>query len=164
MDDIVKLIEPVENFEQLRSEILNVVDTVQGSQIMCQGLANNPEDWTTGSGRIKQLDNNNERDYNVINPQLKGTVLEYYIKRYNGFRTRIMIMPEKHCYSIHPDLTPRIHIPIVTNNQAWMIWPYSNQCHRLSEGNVYWTDTRKFHTFINGSTVKRIHLVICVNN
>lgn len=164
MDNIVKFLERIDNFEQLKSEVLNIVEKVSGTQIMCQGLATDPSNWLTGVGRIKQLENSNEQAYCVINPELNGTLLEYYIKKYNGFRTRIMVMPEKHCYSIHPDLTPRIHIPIVTNNQAWMIWPYSNQCHQLTEGNVYWTDTRKFHTFINGSTVNRIHLVMCVNS
>lgn len=164
MSEIVKLLETVENFNQLRLEVLDVVKSIDSTQIMCQGLAESPKDWITGTGRIGKLENRNERDYCVLNPALQGTLIEYYIKKFKAFRTRILVMPHNHCYSIHPDLTPRIHIPIVTNNQCWMIWPYSNQCHQLKAGEVYWTDTRKFHTFVNGSDVKRIHLVLCVDN
>lgn len=164
MTQIFKQLDIIDNFEQLKTEVLNIVKNISADQIMCQGLQTSPSDWLTGAGRINELEHNQERDYCVINPALNGTILEEYIKKYNGFRTRIMVMPGRHCYSIHPDPTPRIHIPIVTSKQAWMIWPYNNQCYQLQTGHAYWTDTRKYHTFINGADVTRIHLVMCVNN
>lgn len=164
MSDIVKLLGSVNNFDQIKTEVLNVVEQINSNQIMCQSLVTDPNNWLTGIGRIQQLNNSNEREYCVVNSALKGSIIEYYINKFQAFRTRIMVMPGKHCYSIHPDLTPRIHIPIITNSQAWMIWPYSNQCHSLKAGNIYWTDTRKFHTFINGDTTTRIHLVLCVDS
>lgn len=163
MDRLLKKIDIVDKFEQLRSEVLEIIKNVNLDQIMCQSTVDNPDCWTTGAGRVDRS-NVDERSFCVINSALKGSILEYYIQKYNGYRTRIMIMPPRHCYSVHPDPTPRIHIPIITNKQAWMIWPYNNQCHQLGQGEIFWADTRKYHTFINGSTEKRIHIVMCVNN
>ena len=62
------------------------------------------------------------------------------------------------CYSVHKDLTPRIHIPIITNPQNFIVFKYSPMEH-LSLGNVYWVDTTQYHTAINGSDDARLHLV-----
>lgn len=163
MTHLVKQLETIENFEQLKLEVLNLVDKHDISQIMCQGTADDPDNWLAGSGRVDRA-HVNEREFCFINSAIRGSVLDYYIQKYKAYRTRIMIMPPRHCYSVHPDPTPRIHIPIVTNNQAWMVWPYNNQCYQLATGISYWTDTRKYHTFINGENVKRIHIVMCVDN
>ncbi len=161
---LCKLLNRIENFENLCLEIQSIIERVgvdQG-QIICQTLVEDCEDWKTGIGKIDQLDTQDETLYKYIQPSLKGTQLEQLIQSHNSFRTRIMIMPARHCYSIHRDLTPRIHIPIVTSSQAWMVWPFESGCHRLSEGFAYWTDTTKNHTFLNGGTESRIHLVMCV--
>jgi hypothetical protein len=52
----------------------------------------------------------------------------------------------------------------VSNDQAWMIWPYDNYSSRLEIGHSYLTDTTKNHTFLNGSLEDRIHIVMCVNS
>jgi len=103
-----------------------------------------------------------ERAYNCIQPELKGTLIEHYLEKYKVHRSRIMLMSPRSCYSVHRDSTQRIHIPIVANQQAWMVWPFENQCHRFEEGSVYQTDTTKLHSFFNGSEEDRIHLVCCL--
>jgi hypothetical protein len=153
-----------ESFELLKSEILSIVEDIgeDKNQIICQTMEENSEDWFTGVGSIYELEHQNEELYVHLNPKLKDTVLERTIKKYQGFRTRIMILPPRQCYSVHADPTPRIHIPIVTNTQSWMVWPTKPECHHLQETLVYWTDTTKNHTFLNGSMEPRIHLVMCV--
>lgn len=161
---MIKVLETIPNFTQLSQEILEIVEPLsfKSNQLMVQGLSSDPTDLYTGLGRIEDLKIKNEQAYNIINPLFEHTLLAEYIKKYKGYRTRIMSMPGRHCYSVHPDPSPRIHIPIVTNIQAWMIWPYQNKCYQLSTGSVYWTDTRKYHTYLNGDEVKRIHVVMCV--
>lgn len=162
---MIKELEKIEDFAALSEELLEIIQTneLDLAQIMVQGLGTDPLDLTSGAGRVNALENRNEKDYCVLNPLFEGTVLEKYIKKYNGYRTRIMTMPGRHCYSVHMDPTPRIHIPIVTNEEAWMIWPYKNLCYKMPTGSIYWADTRKFHTFINGANIPRIHVVMCVD-
>lgn len=162
---MLKELEKISNFDALAEELQEIikVNNLDLAQIMVQSTAADPGNLTAGAGRVYSLENTNEKDYNVLNPLFSGTILESYIKKYNGYRTRIMTMPGRHCYSVHMDPTPRIHIPIVTNEEAWMIWPYKNLCYKMLTGSVYWADTRKFHTFINGANIPRIHVVMCVD-
>jgi hypothetical protein len=157
-------LENIKNFNILVNEVNDIIKKVQieHNQIICQTIDPDSDDWQTGIGRIAELDYEEENLYTHINRELNGTVLADLIKKYNGFRTRIMIMPSRHCYSIHADPTPRIHIPIVTSDQAWMIWPYLSECKRMNPGVVYWVDTRKQHTFVNGGETARIHIVMGV--
>lgn len=153
------------NFQILQKEILELVKKIKvnDNQLICQGLEEGKNDWVTGIGRIEELEEQEERKYQFIYPELQGTLLEKFIREHSGFRTRIMIMNPKQCYSVHADPTPRIHLPIKTNNQCWMIWPYKNQCYQLYEGVVYLADTTQNHTFCNGSVDQpRIHIVMCV--
>ena len=161
---MIKELEKINDFDALSTEVLEIikVNNLDFAQIMVQGLTDSL-DLTSGAGRVYTLENQNEKDYCVLNPIFSGTVLEKYIKKYNGYRTRIMTMPGRHCYSVHMDPTPRIHIPLITNEEAWMIWPYKNLCYKMPAGSVYWADTRKFHTFINGANIPRIHIVMCVD-
>ena len=151
-------------FIDIKNEVLDIISKVgfKSNQIICQTLAENPDDWYTGIGRIDTLEDQREEEYCHLNSTLAGTKLAALIEHYNCFRTRIMLMPPRQCYSIHADPTPRLHLPIVTNSQCWMIWPLANQCHRMMPGDLYSADTTKAHTFINGSEEDRIHVVFGV--
>jgi hypothetical protein len=163
-DQFVKRLDLPFKFIDIKKEILEIIDSVgfKSNQIICQGLDQGTNDWYTGIGRINELEDENEESYIHINPTLNGSNLEKLIKHYKCFRTRIMLMPSKQCYSIHADPTPRLHLPIITNSQCWMVWPYNNQCHRMTVGNLYYADTTLQHTFINGSEENRIHVVFGV--
>jgi len=163
---LVKRLNQLKNFSDLSKEVLDLVTTInpEGNQIICQNVNPDTESWDTGIGRIEELEVAQEKEYTHIHSKLSGSCLEEIIKKYNGFRTRIMVMNSKSCYSVHADPTPRIHIPIVTSPQCWMIWPHHNTCHQLHPGHTYWTDTSKRHTFINGGLEQRIHIVMCVNS
>lgn len=166
MTRLVNLLQISDNFHTLRQEILSIVDQYADNrnQIICQTRQENSEDWYEGIGSIDDLQEKNEELYKHINPNLAGTEIEKTIKKFKGFRTRIMIMPPRQCYSVHADPTPRLHIPIVTNDQCWMIWPFKNHCRQLIEGFVHLVDTTESHTFINGSgSENRIHLMMCLS-
>jgi hypothetical protein len=158
-------IDKVQNFEQLKIEVLNLISKMDQDwqQIMCQSRFENQEDFKEGVGKIEDLDIKEEKMYQFIQPSLKGSYLEQIISEYKGFRTRIMKLTPKKCYTLHKDPTPRIHIPIQTNDRCWMVWPFHQTCLQPKIGEIYWTDTRKPHTFFNGDeTLERIHIVMVV--
>ena len=163
----VKIINIVKDFNELRSEVLDLFAKYgkDKNQIILQTNQKNVEDWHTGVGRVEDLKEKIENDYMHIQPSLKGSLIEKYILKFKGFRTRIMNLPPKTVYTVHADATKRIHIPIITNKHCWMTWPHNNYCIQLKEGLIYETDTTIVHTAFNGSlTSHRIHVVMCVDN
>jgi hypothetical protein len=162
---LLRFLDKLENFESLSKEVLDLWERLQpdGNQIVCQTRFPDSDDWIEGAGRIEELPEQEERKYQYINKEIQGSEIDRIVSKYNGFRARIMIMPSRKCYSVHSDPTPRIHIPILTNDQCWMIWPEASVCRRLRQGNVYWTNTQQSHTFINGSTKDRIHLIMGID-
>tara|TARA_B100000929_G_scaffold152099_1_gene120339 strand:- start:226 stop:882 length:657 start_codon:yes stop_codon:yes gene_type:complete len=92
----------------------------------------------------------------------KGTYFETIHQelsaRYPIGRVRILEKSGFNCNSWHRDPEPRIHIPIVTNPGALFI--VNHHCtHLPADGSVYFTDTRGYHTALNGSDQPRTHLV-----
>jgi hypothetical protein len=125
--------------------------------------------WADGTGSLAGLGGsgglvditNPELKYNNLNPLLLGTIFEEIIEQYKLVRSLFMWINSMSCYSIHRDLNPRIHIPIITNPECFFVFkedPHSTIEH-LTTGKVYWTDTRKMHTFINCSREPRLHLI-----
>lgn len=163
---LIHRIEPILDLKELTAQVQELVAKVgfKSNQIICQGRTTDVEDWHLGVGRIYELEHKNEDEYTNIFPSLAGTVLEKYIKRYNGFRTRIMTVPPRHCYSVHRDPSPRIHIPLITNKECWMVWPYDKENVKMPAQFSYWADTTKHHTFLNGGEEDRIHIVMCIND
>ena len=79
------------------------------------------------------------------------------------YRSRLMNMPPKYCYSYHKDPTPRMHIPLITNENCFFV--VDDEVIRLpADGNHYLIDTRKIHTFVNASWHHRLHIVGCVSS
>ena len=92
----------------------------------------------------------------------KGTYFEHIHQqlssRYPIGRVRILEKSSFNCNSWHRDPEPRIHIPIVTNPGALFI--VNHHCtHLPADGSVYFTDTRGYHTALNGGDQPRNHLV-----
>lgn len=112
------------------------------------------DEWASAVGISKGY----ELSYNKINPFFKGSILESIVDEYQLKRTRLMWCGPFSCYSIHVDRTPRIHIPLITNDSCLFLFPPNSTVH-LATGSVYWVDTRRPHTFINCSEKPRLHLV-----
>ena len=161
---LISRLEHLPDYPELVTEVQAIVDKVgfNTDQIICQGRNFDVEDWHLGVGRIDELEHKDEDSYNIVFPSLAGTLIEKYIKKYNGYRTRILQVRQRHCYSVHRDPTPRIHIPITSNRDCWMVWPFDKEAQRMPPGFAYWTDTTKYHSFMNGGTEGRIHIVMCV--
>lgn len=92
----------------------------------------------------------------------EAQLINYYMNKFQMFRTRIMKMEYKSCLSYHHDNQKRIHFPLTTNNKCFMV--VGNKVHWLGLGRIYLVDTTKMHTAVNGNPepFTRIHIVGCV--
>ncbi|WP_421780277.1 hypothetical protein [Kiloniella litopenaei] len=103
-----------------------------------------------------------ERAFSEFNPQFKGTYFETVhrelMRRFPIGRMRILSKGLYNCNSWHRDPEPRLHIPLVTNPGALFIVNH-HVTHLPADGSVYFTDTRGYHTALNGGEHHRVHLV-----
>ena len=101
--------------------------------------------------------------FNITCDLFKETYIEDVINllndQYKVYRGRFMMMKFKTCMSMHVDVTKRIHIPIITNPDAFMV--INDNIYRLEVGRVYITDTTYPHTAVNAGKKNRVHLVFC---
>lgn len=73
-------------------------------------------------------------------------------------RMRVLSKGLYNCNSWHRDPEPRLHIPIISNPGSLFV--VNNHCtHLPADGSVYFTDTRGYHTALNGGMYERVHLV-----
>lgn len=103
--------------------------------------------------------------FSDIHEKYKNTYLEKIVEelKIKVYRLRWMILWGKGCYSFHMDWTRRIHIPIITNPQSFLICKESQEFFHLYPGKAYIVDTKKTHSAMNGHSTWRVHLVGCVD-
>ncbi len=139
-------------------KILNELKKIpKQEQIMLQKVKGKDDNYGIGSLTAKDYP---ESEFNVlVYPELEYT--NSIITDLNMCRTRVMRMSKKSCYSYHYDKTKRIHIPLVTNKNCFMV--IEDEVFRYpADGNYYIVDTTKMHTFVNASFEERIHIVGCI--
>ena len=71
---------------------------------------------------------------------------------------RVLLKAPFNCNSCHRDPEPRLHIPVTPNPGALFV-VNDHVTHLPADGSVYFTDTRGYHTALNGGDQSRIHLV-----
>ena len=105
-----------------------------------------------------------EEQFNITCDYLKdtytGEVIEHLKEDYGVSRGRYMMLNMKTCLTYHRDLTQRLHIPIITDDDCFMV--IDDKICRLPYGETYKVDTRKKHTALNASKILRTHLVFCL--
>ncbi len=103
-----------------------------------------------------------EQQFSEFNPEFKGTYFEHVhaelAKRFPIGRTRVLSKGLYNCNSWHRDPEPRLHIPITTNPGSLFIVNH-HVTHLPADGSVYFTDTRGYHTALNGGETSRVHIV-----
>lgn len=125
-------------------------------------------DWTkydeTGKLPLRE-EKLDEEDFTITCDYFKNTYFENLIeqlsKYYTVKRGRFMLMQHKTCLTYHTDPSPRLHIPIYTNENCMMI--VEDKVIRLPFGGTYVVDTTKKHTALNASQFKRTHLVFAID-
>jgi len=115
--------------------------------------------YTDGTGSFRKTDKV-ELDYSMLNEIYDSTVFEDVIRDLNGVRSRIMTKKMHTTYSVHFDPAPRYHLALITNPNAYFIFPTLNEImHIPADGFVYEVDTTLPHSFVNCGK-DRTHLVI----
>ena len=106
-----------------------------------------------------------ESAFSEFNPLFADTyfkrVHEELTKRFPIGRMRVLSKGIFTCNSWHRDPEPRIHIPIVTNPGSLFIVNH-HVTHLPADGSVYFTDTRGYHTALNGGDRRRVHIVAAI--
>ena len=155
-----KKIDKEYNLQSILIEMNHVISKHgwDGNQISLQSL--NGNDWHEGNGAVG---NKKETDYEVLNTP-EHWELTKFIKENNLYRTRIMQILPKTCYSYHADKSPRIHLAVITNPHCFLAVD-KELFHIPANGNPYLVDTRKPHTALNCTfDCHRIHIVGCINS
>ena len=125
------------------------------TQISLQGI-NATDDPFIGIGKTNQLKYKETEFVVPLFPEL--TYINSILKNLNMYRTRVMKMASRTCYTYHKDYSQRIHIPLITNEKCLFI--LDDKVIRLpADGNYYHLDTTKMHTAVNASFEERIHIV-----
>ena len=120
-------------------------------------FVNNP--YLDGVGTIIRTDNVTSV-FVILNKGYENTVFADVIRDTGGVRSRIMIMRMLTTYSVHYDKTPRYHLALITNPDAYFIFPTLNEIiHIPADGFVYEVDTTIPHSFVNCGR-DRTHLVM----
>lgn len=118
-----------------------------------------------GHDHVRADRNLNQEKHDKLNKIFKGTYIgEIYNKlndKYDICLGRYMKLYPKKCYTYHRDLTMRIHIPVVTNENCGFI--VNDNFYRMPiSGQTYLLDTTQKHSALNMSKEDRIHLVFCL--
>lgn len=109
-----------------------------------------------------------------VNESLKGTYFEEIILHFSEYtRWRLLKLASRTNYSIHTDSTknkenPRIHIPILTNPDAYLMFFDSEtrnaertqpDMFHLEVGKTYLLNAMNLHSAINFGNTDRYHIV-----
>lgn len=129
---------------------------LKGKQVSLQYKEGDEDIWTSGTDKCK----GRETLYNKLNPLITGTVFESIIDEFKLTRSRFMWLAPWSCYSMHYDSSGRLHIPLITNNQCFMV--FKDGVENLPVGWIYSVDTTKKHTAMNGSDHWRLHFIGCL--
>ncbi len=106
-----------------------------------------------------------EAAFSELVPAYNGTYFEQVhadlTERFPIGRMRILSKGLYNCNSWHRDPEPRIHIPIVSNPGSLFVVNH-HVTHLPADGSVYFTDTRGYHTALNGGLYPRVHIVAAI--
>ena len=141
---------------------------ITGELQLLEGIGSLTKDWDSYDPRIHKVvpdrtDPLHQDMFTEIADLFKGTYLEEVVRVVNLItpvvRARLMRSRMKSCLSMHKDPTKRIHIPIDTNDNCFMV--VEDSVLRLPFGKTYMVDTTLSHTAVNASNKTRTHLVFC---
>jgi len=111
---------------------------------------------------VRREDVVDEFKFTELVPTFKGTYFEHVhdelTKRFPIGRMRVLSKGLYNCNSWHRDPEPRLHIPITTNPGSLFLVNH-HATHLPADGSVYFTDTRGYHTALNGGETNRVHIV-----
>lgn len=105
--------------------------------------------------------------------ELTGPIVSHVLARFDGaartvadaVRLSRMLPGQRHDLHVdrqRSDWITRIHVPIVTNPGAWMLWEEEPGRVHFEAGVAYTFDTTRRHAFGNDGATERVHLMFDV--
>lgn len=143
----------------LKQEVYNVSNlTGWGEGQICLTHPPGQPNWFHGTGPLMANKTFTEMNQ-FLNGQYIETVYNTIKNDYPIGRVRAMMLPGQKCFSLHADITKRIHLPLETNEQCMMI--IDNEVKYMpADGGAWLTNTTRPHTALNGNLMfNRIHLL-----
>ena len=103
-----------------------------------------------------------EHAFSEFVPAFQGSYFEQVhselVARFPIGRMRVLSKGLYNCNSWHRDPEPRLHIPVISNPGSLFVVNH-HVTHLPADGSVYFTDTRGYHTALNGGESHRVHIV-----
>lgn len=148
------------NIEEIKEEIDELEAFVGWGDRNQMSLQSPDGSFRTGDGKIEYHEGWSETDFTALNIDDDWEIARF-ITDNNLYRTRIMKLKPRECYSYHFDRTPRVHLAVDTHEHCFISINNMLQ-HVPADGNAYWIDTRQYHTAMNCTLdFERIHIVGC---
>jgi hypothetical protein len=154
----------LKNQYDLQKIVMEIYDLVEdygwweNSQISLQSPTG---EMHHGIGKIEWAQGYTEKDFTKLNIP-EHWEIDRFVRENNLYRTRIMKLNPKQCYSWHIDRSERIHLAIETHPHCFFIED-GQMLHIPSDGYAYQLDTTRHHTAMNCTLdVERIHIVGCL--
>lgn len=148
------------NLQTIQLEIDFIVNSYGWSddtQIALQ--SRDGKNWHEGLGK-SSVKGFNEKDFNVLNTK-PNWELTKFITENKLYRTRILKLIPKTCYTYHQDWSKRVHLAVITHPFCFMV-ENDQLVHIPADGHPYLLDTTQPHLALNGSKdCERIHIVGC---
>ena len=154
------------DINRITDELSNLSDIMKKeNQIMLQTTSKlSNKDMFFGVGSFKEYRDMGLKESDFDSPLFDDMpYINSILHELKMYRSRILILKPKSCYSYHVDASPRIHIPIITTPNNFMV--IEDKCYWMpANGSAYYTDTERMHTFVNADLkVTRIHIVGCID-
>lgn len=159
------------DLQKIRAEVdflLNNVDLAQRQvkQILLTCPENSTDYDFYGTGKIYDATHKKyiipQDSFRIFNPRLQSSYLEHIWKNfpYPVGRVRMMILEQKHSYSLHRDAEPRFHIAVNTHPDCYLIYRDAPQWYHIpSDSHLYRVEAHSIHSALNCSEQRRVHLV-----
>jgi hypothetical protein len=144
------------DLEKIKTEIESLPNFKYQNQFILQGVKGQT-DLNYGVGRSCDL---KHKESEFIYPLYDIPYTNSILQELGMYRTRVMCMKPKACYSWHYDFTKRIHIPLQSDwKKCFMVFDGDEVVRMEPNGNYYEVDTTKNHTAVNASNSLRVHIV-----
>ena len=98
-----------------------------------------------------------QKDYVLYNYEYDNTLTKSLLKDFRCYRSRYLTRESGTCYKWHKDDDFRVHIPIYSDPGNF--FAFEGGIERLDPGYAYLVNTKRMHTFFNGSKTSRVHIV-----
>ena len=150
------------NVDKILLEIDQIVSKFGWSNHNQISLQSPDGDFHSGVGAIEETPQYNEHDFSKLNINPRWEISRFIID-HGLYRTRIMKLAPRVCYSVHADRSKRIHLAITTNENCFIM--IDRKLYNVpDDGHAYLVDTTKPHSAMNCNLgFYRIHIVGCVD-